>query len=292
MMKRSARISIIALGLASATFQLTLQRAGAQTPAATATPETLGLGASDVTLAERYAGEAFEAYRIRDYGRAVALYEQALAAAPSPDIVYNIARVYDTGLRNRRLAIVYYERYTADPAAAPDRLETARQRVEELRAAERTTQSAGSGDIDAIARDFPLDLPEPAPAPAPPRPLRVRGGLRPLELGAVALGSAGLIGVGVGVGFGLSARSRTNAWQRDCDGNQCTSQRGVDTAEAAARRAEVATVGFAVGGGLIALGAVLWLIEVDSESPDEATALRVAPLASRSSLGGSVSGHF
>src|SRR5688500_17715235 len=98
MMKRSARISVIALGLASATFQLTPQRAVAQTPAATATPETTEASASDVTLAERYAGEAFEAYRMRDYGRAIALYEQALAAAPSPDIVYNIARVYDTGL--------------------------------------------------------------------------------------------------------------------------------------------------------------------------------------------------
>jgi tetratricopeptide (TPR) repeat protein len=291
MMKRSARISVIALGLASATFQLSPQRAGAQTPEATATPESAELGAGDVTLAERYAGEAFEAYRIRDYGRAVALYEQALTAAPSSDIVYNIARVYDNGLRNRRLAIVYYERYTADPGAAPDRLKTAQQRLQELRAAERTTQAAESGDIDAIAREFPLDVPGAAPAQAPTQPLRARG-LRPLELGAIALGSAGLIGVGVGVGFGLSARSRTNAWQRDCDGNQCTSQRGVDAAKAAARRAEVATVGFAVGGGLIALGAVLWLLEVDSERSDEATGLRVAPLASRSSLGGSVSGQF
>jgi hypothetical protein len=290
MIKRSARISVIALGLASATFQLTPQRAGAQTPAAASAPEAMEPGATDVTLAERYAGEAFEAYRVRDYGRAVALYEQALAAAPSPDIVYNIARVYDIGLDNRRLAIAYYERYAADPAAAPDRLESARQRVEELRAAERTTQGAGSGTIDAIAREFPLDVPEPAPAPL--RPVRVRGGLRPLEVGAVALGSAGLIGVGVGVGFGLSARARTNTWQRDCDGNQCTSQRGVDAAKAAARRAEVATVGFAVGGGLIALGAVLWLIELDGERPDQATELRVAPLVSRSSLGGSVTGDF
>ena len=125
-------------------------------------------GASDVTLAERYAGEAFEAYRVRDYGRAVALYEQALAAAPSPDIVYNIARVYDTGLANRRLAIVYYERYAAAPRRGAR--STGVRRASAWRscgAAERTTQSAGSADIDAIAREFPLDVPEPAPAPAP-----------------------------------------------------------------------------------------------------------------------------
>lgn len=286
MMKRSARISVIALGLASATLHLTPQRAGAQT-AATTHPE---LEPSDVARAERYAADAFEAYRVRDYGRAVGLYELALAAAPSPDIIYNIARIYDTGLHDRRLASAYYERYAADPAAAPDRRETARQRLVEMRAAERVTLGAGEADLSGIAREFPLDVPEPSPAPPPP-PLRERG-LKPLELGAIVLGAGGLIGLGVGAGFGLSARSRTEEWQRDCDGNQCTSQRGVDAAESAARRAEVATVGFAAGGGLIALGALLWLIEVDRERPDEAAGLSVAPLASGGRLGGSVSGSF
>ena len=44
---------------------------------------------------------------------------------------------------------------------------------------------------------------------------------------AISLGTAGLVGMGIGVGFGLSARSQSEALQRDCDGNVCSSQRGM-----------------------------------------------------------------
>ena len=54
----------------------------------------------DVARAESYAAEAFQAYAEKDYPRAVALYQQALDAAPSADIVYNIARIYDTKLED------------------------------------------------------------------------------------------------------------------------------------------------------------------------------------------------
>jgi hypothetical protein len=288
--KRSARISILALGLASATLAATPPRAVA---------EPLGSdddAPSDIDLAERYASEAYDAYRVRDYGRAVMLYEKALAAAPSPDIVYNIARVYDVGLLNRRLAITYYERFVADPGAASERLERAAQRLEELRAAENARINIPPPNADAIARDFPLDTHEPTSAP-PPIPVRqapsaADGGLRPLEVGAIALGSAGLVGVGVGIAFGLSARSRSETWQRDCDGNACTTQRGVDAAESAQRRASVATIGFASGGSLIALAGLLWLIDTDDEQSSGASALELLPAADGTSIGGRLSGSF
>jgi hypothetical protein len=286
MLKRSARIAILSLGLASATSSLAPPRARAQA--------ALGaeLAPSDVALAEKLAAEAFEAYRVHDYGRAVALYEQALAAAPSPDILYNLARVYDLGLGNRPLAIEYYQRFSAHPGAASGRLETASQRLIELREAERATEDVEREHVDAIAREFPIDVPAAAPAPgAPLAPAPVDAGLRPLEIAALVAGSAGLVGIGIGVGFGLSARARTKAWRRDCDGNLCTSQHAVDAAESASRRARVATIGFATGGGLLALGAVLWLIDTDNEQAG-AAALSVSPVADGSSVGGRLTGRF
>jgi tetratricopeptide (TPR) repeat protein len=293
MTKRRAR-TLFALGLAGATSSMAPARAAAQTSLATE------VGPSDVELAETYAAEAFAAYRVRDYGRAVMLYERALAAAPSPDIVYNIARVYDVGLANRRLAIEYYERYVADPGAANSRIETVSQRLEELRAAERAGSGEPHDDVTAIARDFPLDVPEPEPAPPPPpaltpsrhRPVPRDVGFRPLQLGAIALGSAGLAGVAVGVSFGLAARAQTDAWRRDCDGNACVSQRGVDAAESAERRARLATMGFAAGGGLLAVAGVLWLIDADNERSGDAWALGLSPMADGSSVGGSIDGTF
>ncbi|HTV25191.1 MAG TPA: hypothetical protein VMG12_41140 [Polyangiaceae bacterium] len=302
-MKSPARNLMVALGIAGSSFPLMPSSARAQAPeaapeppaatneppAATSEPPVLH---SDVALAERYASAAFDAYRAREYGRAVSLYEQALAAAPSADILYNIARVYDVGLRDRRLSIAYYERYRAHPNATPELFETATRRVVELRAAESATTPAPNDGANAIARDFPADAPPRAPAaPAGPPPDK---GLHPLEVTALAFGAAGLVGVGLGIGFGLSASAEEDTWGPDCNGNQCTSQRAVESAESAARSASIATVGFAAGGGLLAVGVVLWLIDTDSEQPSQpsSASLRVAPAIGSSSVGGVLSGSF
>ena len=296
---------MMALGIAGSIFPMAPSRARAQSPESA--PEREGAAAAeptaptpeppvlhaDVDLAERYASAAFEAYRAREYGRAVSLYEQALAAAPSADILYNIARVYDAGLRDQRSAIEYYERYRAHPNATPELFETATRRLAELRAAE-PPQTPPPEESGGIAREFPADPPaRPAPAPAAPP---VEEGLDPLEITAITFGAAGLVGIGLGIGFGLSARAEEDTWGRDCNGNQCTSQRAVDAAESAARSAGVATVGFAVGGGLLAIGTVLWLVDTDPdagrERPNGAGNLRFAPALGTSSVGGTFSGSF
>jgi tetratricopeptide (TPR) repeat protein len=60
-----------------------------------------------VQRAELHAELAFEAYEDNQYERALALYEMALAAADSADILFNIARVYDRGLGDRVRALEY-----------------------------------------------------------------------------------------------------------------------------------------------------------------------------------------
>ncbi len=306
-MKRRARSSLFASSLVGAMFCTSAPSARAQTPDPDAsrasahprgerstgpTTEATGAGAraADVALAERYAAAAFEAYRVRDYGRAVSLYEQALAVAPSADILYNLARVHDVGLRDRRRAIEYYERYTAEPAAAPGQIATATQRLDELRAAELASLGAVVEDGPGIARDFPLDAPTIA-APSHARPANARG-LRPLQVTALALGGVGLVGLGVGVSYGLWAGTEQHTWQSACDGNACTSQRGVEAAEAAARRAGIATLGFALGGGLLAAGAVSWLLDKDLETASSAAGLRFTPMVQGSRVGGHLSGQF
>jgi hypothetical protein len=299
MMKPSARNLMMALGIAGSLGPTLPSPARAQAPEpeapvapaaepTSAAPEPPVLHA-DVALAERYAADAFEAYRAREYGRAIELYKQALAAAPSAEILYNIARVYDVGLHNRQKAIDNYELYRAHPSATPELFETATRRLAELRAAEAATRVPPADGATGITREFPADsaarVPRAPPVAPPDR------GLSPLEVTALSFGAAGLIGVGLGIGFGLSARAEEDTWGRDCNGNQCNSQRGVDAAEAAARSAGIATVGFAVGGGLIAVGTLLWLVDSDSEQP-AATGLRIAPALGSSSLGGTLSGSF
>jgi len=273
--------SCLVFGLiASLTASAVPSRALAQTPPATA---------PNVALAEQYAAQAFAAYQRRDHAHALRLYQSAFEAAPSADILYNMARVYDVGLGNRQRAIEYYERYTREPDAQPARVVATRQRLFELQAAERSHRADPS--FNAIARDFPLDAPlTPSPSPSPAHEPE---GLGALSVAAISVGTAGLVGVGIGVGFGLSARSQSEIWEHECDGNACSSQRGVDAAEAASRRATIATLGFGVGGGLLGLATVLWLVDdTDETNEADAASFDITPRASGSDVGAVLSGHF
>ena len=301
--RRSSLLSAASLGVVIASLGSTLWTA----PASARAPAS----SEAVALAERHAAEAFEAYQRHDYGRAVQLYRQAMDAAPSADIAYNIARVYDLGLCDPSRAIEWYERYLADPSATTARVEKARARADELRAArggnvqaaclqkedDRDGHESPQGTaaprepLPEIARDFPLDVIEPVTR-RPTRPPTKSDGFAPLQTAALTLGSMGLVGVGVGVGFGLAARARSDEWQRDCDGNDCTSRRGVDAAESAEQSADIATVGFDAGGGLLALGAALWLIDSGRERPERARALQVEPFFKGQGCGTLVSGSF
>jgi hypothetical protein len=54
----------------------------------------------------------------------------------------------------------------------------------------------------------------------------------------------------------------------------------------------VATIGFASGGSLLALAALLWLIDSDDEHRDDSAALQLWPAADGSSIRGNLSGSF
>lgn len=236
-----------------------------------ATPEA-AVRRSDVELAELYSARAFAAYERKEYAAALSLYQQALATLPSADMLYNVARIYDLGLNQSAPAIDYYERYVAHAAALPERVRVARERVALLTAAEQASM---------LTQQSARRVPDAAPGTG--------SGMR---TAALATGAAGLVGLGLGVGFGVSAQAETHTWQEYCDGNACTSQRGVDAAEAAREKARVATVGVVSGGALIALSVVFWLMDSPRVAAPENLTLHVLPAASGSSLGCAVSGSF
>src|SRR5690606_6622437 len=132
-----------------------------------------------------YAARAFDAYKRKDYQSAIALYQKALEAAPSADILYNIARIYDLGLRDRALAISFYSRYVNDPGAVPNRIEVATKRLAELRAAELAAVAPPSVEPAAPTA---VVAPQPPPSAAAPE----NGSSSALTTGAIIAGSVGL----------------------------------------------------------------------------------------------------
>jgi hypothetical protein len=231
-----------------------------------------------VTLAEQKAAQAFEAYQGKRFADAVALYIEAYDAAPNADILYNVARIYDTKLGDRPLAISFYRRYIGDPGAVADRIPLANERLSALREAE-------------LAADRPAPPPATS-AVAAPVPVAAAPGWTATEVTGVVMAATGVVALGVGAGFGLAAMAEARTSRDLCDGSLCREQRGIDAAEKATDRARVSTIGLASGGALLALGAAcyFWLGGEPSERPEQAAAgslelgARLSPSASGWSL--------
>jgi tetratricopeptide (TPR) repeat protein len=247
-----------------------------------------GSATAEVATAERYADEAFQAYSKKDYAKAVALYRKAYDAAASADILYNIARIYDSGLRDRPLAITYYRRYVSDAGATPDRIVTANDRIAVLRAAEDAAimpAAVAAGATTPAASAAPLTAA--APTRTPGFGLKVAG---------LSTGAAGVVLLGMGVGMGVAAKSDSDVAAKYCDGNDCSSQRGVDANDTAKRKAMMSTLGFVAGGALLGTGVTLWLVgnQRDKSDRDSGTLshIRVSPVAGGSQFGAIVSGKW
>lgn len=217
----------------------------------------------NISLAESKADEAFRAYQSKRFGEAVALYMEAYNAAPNADILYNVARIYDTKLLDRPLAINFYRRYITDPGAVADRIQIANERLIVLREAE-LAATPPSREPEAAVSAPALDARGDA-GRAPPAP-----GWSTVEVVGAVLASTGIVALGVGTGFGIAAMGETNTVHDLCQNNVCSEQRGIDSAERARDHASVSTAGFASGGVLLALGAVLYFWLGDEPSPSRA----------------------
>lgn len=259
-------------------------------PAALA-EEAAVTGKAAVAFSERRAAEAFQAYSRSDYAAAVALYLEAYEAAPNGSILYNVARIYDTKLADRALAINFYRRYIADPGGHPDLIVIANQRLHELRDAqlalanppdERATAAAGTkprvGGSPSAARDGSQER---------------RDGWSAGRWAGVAIGAVGVAGIGVGGGFGLAARSKANTAKGLCNGNACTSQVGVDAALAARTDATISNIGFAGGAALLATGVAVFVLGGDRENePGSRAGIQVETWATASAGSLQVSGRW
>lgn len=253
------------------------QPAAAQ-PAATETSAQ-----SDVEQAERHAAEAFGAYEAGRYGTAVSLYVQAYNASPNADILYNIARIYDTKLGDRKLALTFYRRYIADPGAQADRIKLANERLMALREAEIAAEQTSQGRSSASRA---TGLAGSAATPADGDRWSNQ------ELVGAIVGAGGVVGVAIGAAFGVAAISSASTARDLCDGNACREQRGVTAARDANQNARVATVGFAAGGALLAIGTALFLSADGPKERAQATRVRWVPVASESSVALEVAGAW
>lgn len=249
--------------------------------------------AAAIERAEQLAAQAFAAYGRKEYGAAVLLYRQAYDAAPSADILFNIARIYDIGLEARTTAVTFYRQYVIDPDAEDDRLAIAFERLEVLEQAAASGSSARVSSAPPAAVVAPLPRARPVVAqPEPARAVAPDESWTAWRVGGIVAGTVGIVSLGIGAGFGVAALSDASTAREYCDGDVCSSQRGLDAVNAASKNASIATASFVIGGGLIAAGAALLWFEPEPAPRREIAGLSWSASVSDSELGLALSGEW
>jgi hypothetical protein len=152
----------------------------------------------------------------------------------------------------------------------------------------------GRREVVVIARPASVAASTSSSAAPPPPPAPSSGAQT--TIGLVA-GAAGIVAIGVGAVFGVMASSSWSSSQSECASpSDCSNHaQAVSDHDAASTEATVSTVGFALGGALLAGGLVLWLTAPKDTSPEassEARSIRVAPTVGRRGAGVALGGSF
>jgi tetratricopeptide (TPR) repeat protein len=106
----------------------------------------------------------------------------------------------------------------------------------------------------------------------------------------VVIGGVGLVGVGIGSYFGVRAYQKNRDAKDDyrCSGDVCLDPGGLSLTDEARDQARLSNIAFAAGGGLLALGIVIYAV-----SPSQSqSGLSVAPSIASNGAGLSVQGGF
>ncbi|MCB9536172.1 MAG: hypothetical protein H6704_07900 [Myxococcales bacterium] len=174
------------------------------------------------------------AFLAGDFEAARASFAEAYRLDPSPILVYNLGRASEE-LGDHVAAVEHYRVYLARDHQATDREEV----IARIARLEGLAEPAPSAN-PALRADAAAASPEPSLYPY-----------------AAVAGGLGLAGVAAGVYFGLESN---RAAERHRDAQDGGTLRG--TWDEAHTQAERANIALGVGGGLLAVGATLALIEV------------------------------
>jgi len=128
----------------------------------------------------------------------------------------------------------------------------------------------------------PSQVPPPAPSAAP---AKSDGSVQ--RVIGISVAGLGLVGIGVGTYFGFSAMSSEKKADQECTPTQCQEQTGLNDSTDAHHKATASNVAFAVGGGLVAIGAVVYFT-----APHQASSVGVAPVFAPGFAGVSLGGRL
>lgn len=186
-------------------------------------------------------------YKAKDYASAVSDFERAYSIYPEPDVIYNIARVYEK-MGNFKRAVSYYDQFVN----LPDIELTARQ--------DALARGKALREVLELRQPKPPVV-EPKPTPKPlvvvPKPAPEVSRTPEIVLGAV--GSGALIAGGVFALLTDSANTRFEDAQ--------TLEQKRDAAEQGRTYAVVSDVLWISGAALLVTSAITYVIRTEDDTP-------------------------
>ena len=205
---------------------------------------------------EALSAAAVERFEAKDYDGAVALFEQAYAADPNPNYLFNIGRVYEEK-GDLKKSVEYYQRFVGQSGvdlesrqAATERLKVLRDTLDQLGEGEGTEPDATPPDDD-VTTD-PTTDPATATDEEDAKAAKRKKTLRITGYSLLGVGGAGLV---VGAVFGGLAQGSA----KDADADPFVDRQEAFR-ERARTQARVADAMFITGGVLAAAGLVLVLV--------------------------------
>jgi tetratricopeptide (TPR) repeat protein len=204
---------------------------------------------------EALSAAAVERFEAKDYDGAAALFEQAYAADPNPNYLFNIGRVYEEkgDLKN---AVVYYQRFVGEPGVDIESRQTATERLKVLRDALAQLEGDEPPEDDGTEPEV-----DPATTDAGKADEKAKKRKKALRISGYTLLGVGGVGLVLGGVFGGLASGSV----KDAEGDPFVDRQEAfrDRARTQARTADAM---FFAGGALAAVGLVLVLVTLGGKN--------------------------
>lgn len=225
---------------------------------------------------EKFAARGFEAYKAGNFETALQFYNQALDVHPAAALYFNVARIYETKLSEPEKALIYYRKTLEASDVTAALVEKSLARIRALTALREhedppTEQTPPPEESSAQESEPPQSESAPRAATGEDSARSQRSTQKTI---GYAVGITGLVAVGASLGLGGVALLERNQARETCDGNQCTTQGGVDSMTTAHNLATASTITLAAGSALTVIGFGMVLFAPSKSSEQESAKSR------------------
>jgi len=219
----------------------------------------------------RLSDDGFTLFKARDYRHAVEKFLEAYALDPDPNLLFNVARCYES-MGDVDAAIEKYEAFLAKPDADPKGRQRATEAIRALRQSRAGAAAAPAKTAPAASSMTGATSANAVPAAAlDTNGPRRADDARSLKAPLILLGAGALVALTGGVVYALGARDHAKVTDSSGYGmpgavDVLTEAQATALIQSGDRKKLIGVIGFGVGGALLATSGILFATRSSGET--------------------------